>query len=68
MVAINTVEELKLRIVDGKVILFDEVHVGGTIGRPDGTFGFSFFHYSPDFKTFNAICRNRYNPFTIRQV
>jgi len=54
MVAINTVDELKLRIVDGKVILYDEVHVGGTIGRPDGTFGFSFFHYAPDFETFNA--------------
>ncbi|MCE3074458.1 chloramphenicol acetyltransferase [Chryseobacterium gwangjuense] len=54
MVAINTVDELKLRIVDGKVILYDEVHVGGTIGRPDGTFGFSFFHYASDFETFNA--------------
>lgn len=54
MVAINTVDELKLRIVDGNVVLYDEVHVGGTIGRPDGTFGFSFFHYSPDFETFNA--------------
>ncbi|WP_345200821.1 chloramphenicol acetyltransferase [Chryseobacterium ginsengisoli] len=53
MVAINTVDELKLRIVDGKVILYDEVHVGGTIGRPDGTFGFSFFHYSENFETFN---------------
>jgi chloramphenicol O-acetyltransferase type A len=53
MVAINTVDELKLRIVDGKVILYDEVHVGGTIGRSDGTFGFSFFHYSENFETFN---------------
>ncbi|WP_159475022.1 chloramphenicol acetyltransferase [Chryseobacterium sp. 18068] len=53
MVAINTVDELKLRIVDGQVILYDEVHVGGTIGRADGTFGFSFFHYSQDFETFN---------------
>lgn len=53
MIAINTVDELKLRIVDGKVILYEEVHVGGTIGRPDGTFGFSFFHYSEDFEIFN---------------
>ncbi|WP_267403042.1 MULTISPECIES: chloramphenicol acetyltransferase [unclassified Chryseobacterium] len=53
MVAINSVHELKLRIVDGEVIQFDEVHVGSTIGREDGTFGFSFFHYSEDFETFN---------------
>lgn len=53
MIAINTVDELKLRIVDGKVVLYNEVHVGGTIGRTDGTFGFSFFHYSEDFEIFN---------------
>ncbi|MEN4760374.1 chloramphenicol acetyltransferase [Chryseobacterium sp. C39-AII1] len=53
MVAINSVHELKLRIVDGEVIQFDEVHVGSTIGREDGTFGFSFFHYSENFETFN---------------
>lgn len=54
MVAINTVDELKLRIDDGKVIQFDKVHAGSTIGRPDGTFGFSFTHFSEDFETFNA--------------
>lgn len=54
MVAVNSVDELKLRMVDDKIILFDEVHVGSTIGRTDGTFGFSFFHYSEDFKIFNG--------------
>lgn len=53
MVAVNSVDELKLRIVDNQIILFDEVHGGSTIGRADGTFGFSFFHYSEDFETFN---------------
>ncbi|SEW16358.1 chloramphenicol O-acetyltransferase type A [Chryseobacterium wanjuense] len=53
MVAVNSVEELKLRIVGDQVILYDEVHGGSTIGRADGTFGFSFFHYSEDFETFN---------------
>lgn len=53
MIAINSVDELKLRIVDNQIILFDEVHVGSTIGREDGTFGFSFFYYSDDFTTFN---------------
>ncbi len=53
MVAINSVDELKLRIVGDQVILYDEVHIGSTIGRADGTFGFSFFHYSEDFEIFN---------------
>ncbi|MGO4710502.1 CatA-like O-acetyltransferase [Chryseobacterium sp. 2TAF14] len=53
MVAVNSVDELKLRIVGNQIILFDEVHGGSTIGRADGTFGFSFFHYSEDFETFN---------------
>lgn len=59
MVAINKVDELRLRIVDGKVILFDEVHVGSTIGRADGTFGFSFFEYSEDFEIFNKRLQNQ---------
>ncbi len=59
MVAINSVDELKLRIVDGEVIQFDEVHVGSTIGRKDGTFGFSFFHYSEDFETFNERLKDQ---------
>lgn len=54
MVAINTVDELKLRIVDDRIIQFDTVHAGSTIGRPDGTFGFSFTHFSEDFEIFNA--------------
>lgn len=54
MIAINAVEELKLRIVDEKVGLYDTIHAGTTIGRADGTFGFAFIHYSEDFETFNA--------------
>ena len=53
MKAVNSVEELKLRIVDGDVILFDRIHAGTTIGRSDGTFGFAFVNYSEDFASFN---------------
>ncbi|MDQ0594200.1 chloramphenicol O-acetyltransferase type A [Chryseobacterium ginsenosidimutans] len=53
MVAANSVDELRLRIVDNQVVLYDEVHGGSTIGREDGTFGFSFFHYSESFEIFN---------------
>ena len=54
MIAINSVEELKYRIVDDKVVLFPVINAGATIGREDGTFGFIFVHFSVDFKTFNA--------------
>jgi chloramphenicol O-acetyltransferase type A len=59
MIAINSVDALKLRIVDDQVIQYDEVHVGNTIGRADGTFGFSFFHYSENFDIFNEGLQNQ---------
>lgn len=54
MVAVNSVYELRLRILDGNVVEFDDIHAGTTIGRADGTFGFAFIHYSKDFDVFNA--------------
>lgn len=54
MIAINSVEELKYRIVDDKVVSFPIINAGATIGREDGTFGFIFVNFSDDFKTFNS--------------
>jgi len=54
MIAVNSVEELRLRIVDNQVVMFDTIHAGATIGRPDGTFGFAFVLFSNNFKNFNA--------------
>ena len=42
MIAVNAVEELKYRLVDDKIVVFDTIHAGSTIGREDGTFGFAF--------------------------
>jgi len=53
MKAINSVEEFGYRIVNDEVVAFDIVHVGSTIARNDGTFGFSYFEYSDDFQIFN---------------
>ncbi|MGC4041843.1 MAG: chloramphenicol acetyltransferase [Flavobacterium sp.] len=53
MVAVNAVEELKYRIVDDAVVAFDTIHAGSTIGREDGTFGFIFVNFTPDFDAFN---------------
>ncbi|KFF12096.1 chloramphenicol acetyltransferase [Chryseobacterium soli] len=54
MVAVNTVDTFKLRIIDGEVALFDTIHAGTTIGREDGTFGFAYIPFSNDFSVFNA--------------
>ena len=40
--AVNSVEELKMRIRDDQVIVHDHIHVGSTILRDDETFGFGF--------------------------
>jgi chloramphenicol O-acetyltransferase type A len=55
MIAVNAVDELKLRIVDGQVVLYDAIHAGTTIGRADGTFGFAFIPFSEDFNVFNEV-------------
>ncbi|RYY98266.1 MAG: chloramphenicol acetyltransferase [Chitinophagaceae bacterium] len=54
MTAVNAVEELGYRIVDGQVLAFDVIHAGTTISREDGTFGFAFIPYTPGFEAFNA--------------
>lgn len=61
MAAVNSVEELKCRIVDNKVMAFDTIHAGATVGREDGTFGMIFVHFSPDFEAFNAELQSEIN-------
>jgi chloramphenicol O-acetyltransferase type A len=54
MAAVNAVEELKYRIVDDHVVVFDTIHAGSTVGREDGTFGIIFAHFTDDFNAFNT--------------
>ena len=58
MIAVNSAEELRLRIVDNKVALFEKINAGATVGRADGTFGFIFVNFSDDFETFNKELQN----------
>lgn len=58
MIAVNSVDELKYRIVEGKVVSFDKINAGATIGREDGTFGFIFINFSDNFETFNSDLQN----------
>lgn len=58
MIAINTVEELKYRIVNDKVVAYKVIHAGTTIARADGTFGFAYVPFDLDFKNFNTALQH----------
>jgi chloramphenicol O-acetyltransferase type A len=54
--AVNDIKEFKYRIYDGEVVKCDIIHAGPTIARSDGSFGFSFVPFTPDFNRFkNAL-------------
>ncbi|OXG05528.1 chloramphenicol O-acetyltransferase type A [Flavobacterium araucananum] len=57
LVAVNTIENFRYRIDNDKIYINDRIDASATIGREDGTFGFSFIAYNPDFKIFeqNAL-------------
>lgn len=52
MVAVNTIESFRYRIIDDAVYIYDTIDVSATIMRKDLTFGFSLIEYSPDFEVF----------------
>ena len=52
MKAINTVENLKYRIVDNKIVVYKVIHASATLMRLDNTFGFSFINYDDDLNVF----------------
>lgn len=52
--AVNELEPFRYRIDGDEVICWDTVHASPTINRPDGTFGFSYMDYDPDFGRFAA--------------
>ena len=53
MIAANSTEAFKYRIEDGEVVLYNQIDASPTIGRADGTFGFSFVVYDPEFDIFS---------------
>lgn len=52
MKAINSVENLKYRIVDDAVVEYDIIHASSTIMRDDKTFGFSFIDFNENIEVF----------------
>jgi chloramphenicol O-acetyltransferase type A len=52
LTAVNAVENFRYRISEGKIYSNDRIDASATIGREDGTFGFSLIEYNPDLKIF----------------
>jgi chloramphenicol O-acetyltransferase type A len=52
LVAVNAIENFRYRISERKIYINDRVDVSATIGRKDGTFGFSLMEYNPAFRIF----------------
>lgn len=52
IVAVNTIESFRYRIIDDAIYIYDTIDVSATIMREDNTFGFSLIEYSPDFDVF----------------
>ncbi|WP_347051210.1 chloramphenicol acetyltransferase [Flavobacterium olei] len=52
LIAVNAVENFKYRISGEEIYVNDRVDASATIGREDGTFGFSLIEYDSDFKKF----------------
>ncbi|MCL9769571.1 chloramphenicol acetyltransferase [Flavobacterium sp. HXWNR69] len=55
LVAINKIENFRLRIEGENVVLYDEIDASATIMRDDKTFGFSFMKFHEDINEFHKI-------------
>lgn len=54
MKAINAVDNLKYRIENDKVVMYDTIHASATIMRSDTTYGFSFINFEESLNGFTA--------------
>jgi chloramphenicol O-acetyltransferase type A len=52
LTVVNDLEPFKYRIDGDDVIIYDQINAGPTIGRSNGTFGFSYIDYHPLFHEF----------------
>lgn len=55
LVAVNSTENFRYRIVDGEIYLFDRIDASATILREDKTFGFSLMEFNQNLNVFAEI-------------
>lgn len=51
--ASNEIEAFRYRLRDDAVVVHEVIHGSSTVARDDGTFGFAYFDFSPDFRRFS---------------
>jgi chloramphenicol O-acetyltransferase type A len=54
LIAVNELESFRYRIDDDQIYIYDQVDGSATIGREDGSFGFSLIEYNSDFNIFKT--------------
>ena len=52
--AINAIEAFRLRIREGKVVLYDRIDCGTTVFHPDKTFSFCYLEFTASLETFES--------------
>ncbi|MEM7350570.1 MAG: CatA-like O-acetyltransferase [Acidobacteriota bacterium] len=55
--AMSEIEDFRYRLLDGQLVLYDEIHPGLTEPAPGGLFTFAYYRYHPDVVTFNQRAR-----------
>ncbi len=55
--AMRAVEDFRYRLLDGRLVLYDEIHPGLTLPAPGGLFTFAYYEYHPDVAVFNERAR-----------
>jgi len=54
LLAANSVEAFRYRIINNEVWKYDQVHASATINRHNGTFGFGYMDFFESFEKFSA--------------
>jgi chloramphenicol O-acetyltransferase type A len=52
LIVVNELEAFRYRIDDNQIYIYDQIDGSATIGREDGSFGFSLIKYNRDFNIF----------------
>jgi chloramphenicol O-acetyltransferase type A len=55
LVAVNAIESFRYRISNDEIVIYDQINGSATIGREDGTFGFSLVEFHAVFAVFEQI-------------
>ncbi len=55
--AMRRIEDFRYRLLDGRLVLYDEIHPGLAVPAPGGLFTFADYEYHPAAATFNRRAR-----------